>query len=57
MQATVDFKFWLLAYFLNTLIYPKLKGGPYEMTDINFVQSCSNFPQFSKIRKHQVAKI
>jgi hypothetical protein len=34
------------------LIYPKFKGGdPYKMTNINFVQSCSNFAQFSKMKK------
>ena len=27
------------------------KGDPYEMTNINFVQSCSNFSQPSKIKK------
>ena len=33
------------------------KGDPYEMTNINFVRSCSNFPQFSIKKSKQIAKI
>ena len=36
----------------NSIDLPKIqREDPYEMTNINFVQSCSNFPQFSKIEK------
>ena len=38
--------------FFDSIDLPKIqRGDPYEMTNINFVQSCSNFPQFSKIKK------
>ena len=44
--------------FFDSIDLPKIqKGDPYKMTNNNFVQSCSNFAQFSKIENKQVAKI
>ena len=44
--------------FFGSIDLPKIqKGDPYKMTNINFVQYCSNLAQFSKINNKQVAKI
>ena len=48
-------RFFLLLQSL--LFHPKFKGGPYKMLNINFVQSGSNFAQFTKIWNEQIAKI
>ena len=39
--------------FFESIDLPKIqRGDPYKMTtNINFVQSCSNFAQFNKIKK------
>ena len=38
--------------FFDSIDLPKIQwGDPYKMTNIKFVESCSNFAQFSKIKK------
>ena len=45
-------------FFFDSINPPKLKGGnPYEKYNIKFVQSGSNFAQFTKIKNKQIAKI